>query len=67
VFVNLNNIRREASRHFRNKKKVHLEAKIEELEANIRSKIFGTCIGASVTLRRVTSLDLIQSRMRRAI
>jgi len=31
---NLNSVRREVSRHFRNKKKEHLRAKIEELEAN---------------------------------
>ena len=31
---NLNNIRRDASRHFRNKKKVYLKVKIEELETN---------------------------------
>jgi hypothetical protein len=31
---NLNNVRRNASRHFRNKKKVFLKAKIEELESN---------------------------------
>ena len=30
----LNNVRREASRHFRIKKKAYLKAKIEELEAN---------------------------------
>jgi hypothetical protein len=29
---NLNNVRREASRHFRNKKKGYLKAKINELE-----------------------------------
>jgi len=29
---NLNNVRREASRHSRNKKKAYLQAKIEELE-----------------------------------
>jgi len=33
----LNNVRREVSRHFRNKKKVYLRAKIEELET-VRSK-----------------------------
>ena len=33
---NLNNVRRNASRHFRNKKKAYLKAKIEELE--IKSK-----------------------------
>jgi hypothetical protein len=31
---NLNNARRDASRHFRNKKKVYLKSKIEELETN---------------------------------
>jgi len=33
---NLNNVRRNASRNFRNKKKVYLKAKIEELETNIK-------------------------------
>jgi len=31
---NLNNVRRNASRHFRNKRKAYLKAKIEELETN---------------------------------
>jgi hypothetical protein len=31
---NRNNVRREASRHFRNKKKEYLKAKIDELETN---------------------------------
>jgi len=31
---NLNNVRREVSRHFRNKKKAYLRAKIKELETN---------------------------------
>ena len=31
---NLNNVRRDASRHFRKKKKAYLRAKIEELETN---------------------------------
>jgi len=31
---NLNNVRREVSRHFRNKKKAYVRAKIEELETN---------------------------------
>ena len=31
---NLNNVRRDASRHFRNKKKAYLRGKIEELETN---------------------------------
>ena len=32
--ANLNKVRREASRHFRNKKKEYLKAKIEEIETN---------------------------------
>jgi len=35
---NLNNVRRDASRHFRNEKKAHLEAKSEELETNSKIK-----------------------------
>jgi hypothetical protein len=35
---NLDNVRREATRHFRNKHKKYLKAKIDELETN--SKIF---------------------------
>jgi len=31
---NMHNVRRNASRHFRNKKKAYLKAKIEELETN---------------------------------
>ena len=38
MLVNLNNVRREASRHFRNKNKEHLKAKIEELETNSKIK-----------------------------
>jgi len=52
---NLENVRSEGSRHFRNKKNGYLKAKIDELESN-SSKISETCIGASVTLRRITSL-----------
>jgi hypothetical protein len=35
---NLNNVRREASKHFRNKKKEYLKAKINELETNSKNK-----------------------------
>ena len=57
---NLNNARREeASRHFRNKKKLYLKAKIDELKTTVRPKLSETCIGVSVILRRVTSLELI--------
>jgi len=48
---NLNSVIHEASTHFTNKKKAYL--------LTVRSRIAETCIGASVTLRRVTSLELI--------
>ena len=35
---NLNDVRREAGRHFRNKKKEYLKAKIDELETNSKIK-----------------------------
>jgi len=56
---NLNNVKREASTHFSNKKREYLKAKIEERESNSKPKISGTCLGPSMTLRRVTSLELI--------
>jgi hypothetical protein len=54
---NINNVRCEDSRHFRNKNKKYLKAKIEELETNSKIKVLGTCIVASVNLRRITSLN----------
>jgi hypothetical protein len=38
---NLNNVRREASRHFRNKKKEYLKDKINEMQRTIKTR---TCI-----------------------
>ena len=35
---NLNSVRREAGRHFRNKKKAYEKAKIDELETNRKGK-----------------------------
>ena len=57
--ANPNNVRREARRHFREKKKKYLKAKIQHLETNSNIKKIGTCIRASVTLRSVTGLELI--------
>jgi len=51
---NLNNVRREASRLFRNKKKEYLKAKIEELEINSKLKNI-----RGLTVRSVTSLELM--------
>ena len=36
--VNLNNVRHEASRHSRNKKKEYLKSKIEDFETNSKIK-----------------------------
>jgi hypothetical protein len=45
---NLNNVRRAASRHFRNKKKQYLKAKSDELETNSKIKnIRDLCMGIS--------------------
>jgi hypothetical protein len=57
---NPNSVRREASRHCRNKKKEYLKAKIDELETNSKRRISETCLGKTMTLRRVTSLQLKQ-------
>jgi len=56
---NLNNVRRGASGHLRSTKKEYLKGKFDELVTNIRSEIIETCRGASVILRKVTSLELI--------
>jgi tRNA A37 threonylcarbamoyladenosine dehydratase len=56
---NLNRVRLAASRHFRNKKEEYMKAKINELETDSKVKMSDTCVGASVILRRVTSLELI--------
>ena len=53
---NLNNVRREASRHFKNKKREYLKAKINELETNSKTKNIRV---ASMILRTVTSIELI--------
>jgi hypothetical protein len=50
-----------------NEKKEYLKAKIEELETNSKIKILGTFIGASITLRKVTSLELILKRISRVM
>jgi len=55
---NLNNVRREINRNCRNKKE-YLKIKLRNLKITVGSKTLGTFIGSSVTLRRVTSLELI--------
>jgi hypothetical protein len=44
-----------------------LKANINEHETNSKNNNIRDCIGASVTIRKVTSLEVIQLRMRNAI
>jgi hypothetical protein len=55
---NLNNVRRDASRHFRNKKRHILNLKLRNWKLTVRSTISGTCIGVLMTSRRGISLEL---------
>jgi len=56
---NLNSVRSEASRHFRNTKKEYLKAKIDELETNSKIKNIRELYRGVTILRRVTGLGLI--------
>ena len=56
---NLNSVRREVSRHFRNKKKEYLRAKIEELETNSKNKIIRDLYRGISDFKKGTSLDVI--------
>jgi len=57
---NLNNVRREASRHFRNTQKDYLKAKIDVLETNSKIKIVRYLYRGIKILRVVTGLGLIK-------
>jgi len=56
---NVKNVKCEVGTHFRNEKKKILKVKIDKLEINSKSKISETCAQASMTLGRVTSLEII--------
>jgi len=55
----LNNVRSEAKRHFRHKKKEYLKAKIDEFETKSKIKKITDMYRGINDLRRVTSLELI--------
>jgi len=55
---NLKDLRGEDSRYFRNKKKEYLKARIHEIETNSKIKI-SYIYRESITLRRVTNLEII--------
>jgi hypothetical protein len=57
---NLNNIKYEASRHFRNKKREYLEDRINELATNNKNNIIGTYIEEKINLKGVTNLEVTE-------
>jgi len=56
---NLNNVRRNASRYFRNKKKTYLKAKVEDVETNSKVTNVKDLYRALMTSRLDTSLKLL--------
>jgi uncharacterized NAD(P)/FAD-binding protein YdhS len=54
----LNNIRREASRHFKNKKREYLKYKINEVASNTKNKNTETYIEKQMSLKRITNLEV---------
>jgi hypothetical protein len=56
---NLNNVSREVGRHFRNKMKEYLNAKIDKLETMSKIKKIREFYRALLTLGMVTGLELI--------
>jgi hypothetical protein len=56
---NLHKVRREASRHFRDKKKEYLKAKINEIETNSKNKNIRDLYRGINELKRGTSLELM--------
>ena len=57
---NLNNIRPEDSKHFKNKMKEYLKSKFMNLKITVTSKKSEAFIGEALTLGRVTSLELTE-------
>jgi archaellum biogenesis ATPase FlaH len=55
----INNVRCDASRYFRNKKKAYFKAKIEELESNSKINNIRNLYRALMTSRRDTNLELL--------
>jgi len=60
---NLNNVRREGSRHLRSKTKKYLKPKTDDFETNSKTKNIRDLYKASMNLRRVTSLWQRMSRV----
>jgi hypothetical protein len=64
---NLNNVRRETSTHFRNKKREYLKGKINELETNSKNKNIRDLYRGINELTGATNLEVSLSRMRMVI
>jgi hypothetical protein len=56
---NLKKVRRDASRHLRNKKKAHMKAKIEELQTNSKLKNVRDLYRGINDFKKGYSLELI--------
>jgi hypothetical protein len=61
---NLNNIKREASRYFRNKKREYLQDKINECAKHSKNKKNRYPYRGKINLRGATSLEVAWCRMR---
>jgi hypothetical protein len=61
---NLNNVRREASRQFRNKKKEYLKEEINELPTNSKNKIIRDLYRGINEFKGVTNLEATYSGTR---
>jgi hypothetical protein len=55
---NLSNVRQEASRHFRNKKREYLKDKINALESNSKNKNIRDLYRGINEISRITKLEL---------
>jgi hypothetical protein len=55
---NLDNLRCEASRHFRNKEREYQKNKINELATNSKSKNIRDLYRGKINLRRATNLEI---------
>jgi hypothetical protein len=58
VGVNQDNVRREASRTFRNKRREYLKEKLMTLKRAVRTKICETYIEAYMNLRMAANLEV---------
>ena len=64
---NQNNAKREACRHYRNKRRNVQKVNLLNLKQILRTRISDTSVGASMTLSRVTKLEPTYRRLGRFI